>query len=192
MKVVDEILSFWIDEIGPKGWYNGSPELDDAIRQRFEIDWQKARAGNCSQWLTDASGALAFIILTDQFSRNMFRDDPRAFEADKSARAAAKIAIDRKWDLTISEPVRQFFYMPLMHSENQTDQDRAVRLIHARLPETGASTLVHAKLHRDIIRKFGRFPFRNAALSRANKPCEQEFLDAGGYGGAFRDAMAPV
>ena len=188
MKVVEEILSFWIDDVGPQGWYQGTPELDDTIRDRFETEWRKARAGNCGLWLTNPQGALAFVILTDQFSRNMFREDPRAFEADQASRAAAKIAIDRKWDMKISEPARQFFYMPLMHSENQTDQDRAVRLIHSRLPDTGASTLAHAKVHRDIIRQFGRFPYRNAALSRQSRPDEQAFLDAGGYGAAFRDA----
>ena len=188
MKVVEDILTFWLDEVGPQGWYTGSPELDEDIRQRFEVEWHKARAGNCGLWLTNAQGALAFVILTDQFSRNMFREDPRAFDADKSARAGAKIAIDRKWDLKISEPARQFFYMPLMHSEVQADQDRAVRLIHSRMPETGASTLAHAKVHRDIIRKFGRFPYRNAALGRTNRPEEQAFLDQGGYGEAFRAA----
>lgn len=190
MEVVNEILSFWIDEVGPEGWYSGSQELDDTIRNRFELEWHKARSGNCGLWVTSAQGALAFVILTDQFSRNMFRDDPRAFEADKAARAAAKVAIDRKWDMMISEPARQFFYMPLMHSENQADQDRAIRLIHTRLPQTGASTLAHAKVHRDVIRKFGRFPYRNAALGRVNRSDEQAFLDAGGYGTAFREANA--
>lgn len=188
VKVVEDILTFWLDEVGPRGWYTGSQDLDDTIRQKFEVEWQKAMAGNCGLWLTNAQGALAFIILTDQFSRNMFRDDPRAFAADKSARAAAKIAVDRKWDMKISEPARQFFYMPLMHSEIQSDQDRAIRLIHARMPESGASTLAHAKVHRDIIRKFGRFPYRNEALNRTNKADEQAFLDKGGYGAAFRAA----
>lgn len=189
MKIIDDLLTFWLDEVGPSGWYNGSPELDQDIRRRYEAEWNKARAGNCGLWMVNPQGALAFIILTDQFSRNMFRDDPRSFAADPTARAAAKIAIDRDWDTKISEPARQFFYMPMMHSESQMDQDRAVRLIHSRLPDTGASTLQHAKVHRDIIRKFGRFPYRNAALGRTSTEAELEFLDAGGYGAAFRAAQ---
>ena len=116
----------------------------------------------------------------------MFRDSPDAFYTDDVARAAAKIAIDRKWDMKIDEPARQFFYLPLMHAENLCDQDRAVRLIHTRMPDTGASSRDHACAHRAVIRDYGRFPYRNDALGRKTTPAEQAFLDAGGYGAAIR------
>ena len=190
MKQADDILTYWLDEVGPDGWYRGDKALDDDIRDQFEFTWERAQLGACGLWLTDPAGTLAYIILTDQFSRNMYRDDARAFASDKSARAAAKVAIDREWDRAISEPARQFFYMPLMHSENLIDQDRAVRLIHSRLPETGASTLTHARVHRSIIRKFGRFPYRNAALGRTMTPAEQKCMDDGGYGTLFREETA--
>ena len=186
MDVAKEILSFWLEDVGPKGWYSAEDALDRNIRDRFEAVWEDSREGGCGLWLTGPEGALAYIILTDQFSRNLFRNDAKAFCMDKSARAVAKAAIDRNWDRAIAEPARQFFYMPLMHSETLADQDRAVRLIHSRLPDTGASTLQHAKVHRSIIRQFGRFPFRNAALGRTTTGLEQQFLDDGGYGAAFR------
>lgn len=192
VKQADEILAFWIDELGPSGWYSVNKSVDDHIREKFKFTWEQSQVGACGLWLTDAAGALAYIILTDQFSRNMYRDDARAFASDKTARAAAKVAIDRDWDRSIPEPERQFFYLPLMHSENLIDQDRAVRLIHSRLPDTGASTLEHAKVHRAIIRKFGRFPYRNAALSRVMTPAEQMFLDDGGYGAAYREHVAYI
>ena len=186
MDIAKEIVTFWVDEVGPKGWYLVDEALDQQIRDRFEPVWQDAREGGCGLWLTDPRGALAYLILTDQFSRNMFRGDAKSFATDKSARAVAKAAIDRDWDRTIAEPARQFFYMPLMHSETLVDQDRAVRLIHKRMPENGASTLQHAKVHRAIIRQFGRFPFRNAALGRRSTQAEQQFLDDGAYAAAFR------
>lgn len=178
----EEILSFWLDEVEPSAWYNSNDELDEKIRTHFEKTWHEAMEGAFGLWLTYPSGTLAYIILTDQFPRNMFRGDRRSFASDASARAAAKIAISRDWDLKIDEPARQFFYLPLMHSENLIDQDRAVRLFCSRMPQTGPSNLLHAKAHREIIRKFGRFPYRNEALDRPTTEPEQDFLTSGGYG----------
>lgn len=178
----DEILRFWLDETGPQGWYAGGAELDATIKDRFENAHKRACEGALSLWLTYASGTLAYIILTDQFSRNMFRDTPQAFGTDGLARAAAKAAISKGWDLQIDEPARQFFYMPLVHSECLSDQDRAVRLIKTRMPDTGAPQLLHAKAHREVIRKFGRFPTRNKTLVRTSNTGEQGYLDQGGYG----------
>lgn len=182
----DEILAFWLDEIGPKGWYEASDALDETIRKRFLDDYNRMVAGSLSLWLTYPTGTLAYIILADQFSRNMFRDTPQAFATDKIAKAAAKAAINKGWDLRIDGPARQFFYMPLVHSECLEDQDRAVRLFMTRMPETGVENLLHAKAHREIIRKFGRFPTRNAALSRDTSEPESAFLDEGGYGAIVR------
>lgn len=177
----EDILAFWLDEIGPKGWYDGSAALDAQIRERFETDWSRAMQGCCAAWLTHAHGALAYIILTDQFPRNMFRGSGRAFSSDAIALAAAKQSIARGYDMRIEEPARQFFYMPLMHSENLTDQDRCVRLMKTRLPQTGQANLKHAKAHREVIRKFGRFPYRNEALDRSTTGPEAAFEDQGGY-----------
>jgi uncharacterized protein (DUF924 family) len=186
----DDILNFWLDEVGPEGWYGGGDALDERIRNRFMEVWEQACDGALGLWLTYPSGTLAYIILTDQFPRNMFRGQARAFATDRSARAAAKSAISRNWDLKIDEPARSFFYLPLEHSENLIDQDRAVRLIHTRITQGGDGQLIHAKVHRDIIRRFGRFPFRNDALGRETTAAEAAFLDAGGYGAVYRALAA--
>ena len=186
MSMIDNILTFWLDQIGPDGWYAVDEAVDDTIRAQFLPAWQEAEEGAHGLWLTAPRGALAYIILTDQFPRNMFRGDPRSFATDRSALAVAKMAIDRGWDMTIDEPQRQFFYMPLMHSESLCDQDRCVRLMKERMPETGASNLFHAKAHREVIRQFGRFPYRNDALSRSSTAPERAYLDAGGYGETVR------
>lgn len=177
----EDILAFWLDEVGPAGWYRADDTLDQDIRDRFEDTWRKARAGACSLWLTYPSGTLAYVILTDQLSRNMFRDSGTSFATDKSARAATKMAIAKGWDLRIDEPARQFFYMPLMHSENLCDQERSVRLILTRMPQAGEITFLHAKAHREVIRLFGRFPFRNQVLSRESTPPEATYMENGGY-----------
>lgn len=183
----DDVLSFWLDEKQPEDWYKADDGLDQEIRDRFGETWQAAMDGKFGLWLTYPSGALAYILLTDQFSRNMFRDTREAFASDRLALAAAKIAIDRKWDMRIDEPARQFFYLPLMHSENLCDQERCIRLMKERMPKTGESNLLHAKAHREVIRKFGRFPYRNDALSRRFTQTEKEYIHAGGYGSTVRD-----
>ncbi len=190
MVTADNVLSFWLDELTPADWYATDDALDQRIRDRFMGAWEEALEGAHGLWLTYPSGALAYIILTDQFPRNMFRGSARAFETDRSALAAAKNAIDRKWDLKIDEPARQFFYLPLMHSENLCDQERCVRLMHERMPETGASNLLHAKAHREVIRLFGRFPYRNDALARPSTAPERDYVDQGGYGRTVRQLQA--
>ena len=190
MVTPEEINSFWLDETGPEGWYKGGAALDQAMRDRFEPTWNAAMEGRFGLWLTYPSGALAYIILLDQFPRNMFRDTGRAFASDRIALAAAKQAIHRGWDLKIDEPARQFFYMPLMHSENLCDQDRCVRLMKERMPDSGASNLHHARAHREVIRRFGRFPTRNAALSRVSTGAERDYVANGGYRQALEQVQA--
>ncbi|SEP55611.1 DUF924 family protein [Thalassovita taeanensis] len=187
MVSVDEILAFWLDEVGPKGWYQEDPALDQMITDRFKSAWTSASEGSYGLWMTYPSGMLAYIILMDQFPRNMFRGSAEAFSSDQAALAAAKVAIDRKWDLAIDEPARQFFYMPLMHSENLCDQDRCVRLMHERMSADSAANLLHAQAHREVIREFGRFPYRNDALHRHGSALENEFLETGGYGKKVRE-----
>ena len=184
----EDILAFWLDETGPEGWYKAKDALDTAIRDRFGEAWEAAVEGSYGLWLTYPTGALAYIILTDQFPRNMFRGSGRAFASDHLSRAVAKRAIDRDWDLRIDEPARQFFYMPLMHSENLADQDRCVRLMKDRM--TDGDNLLHAKAHRQVIREFGRFPYRNEALSRRITTSEASYLEKGGYGHTVRELQA--
>jgi uncharacterized protein (DUF924 family) len=186
MTGVEQVLSYWLDEVGPKGWYDATPELDRTIETKFGGLWQQAMEGSFGLWLTYPSGILAYIILTDQFPRNMFRGQGKAFESDHLALAAAKIAIDRGWDLKIVEPARQFFYLPLMHSENLCDQERCVRLMKERMPVSGESNLLHARAHREVIRLFGRFPYRNEALARRFTSEERNFVAKGGYGETVR------
>lgn len=181
-----EVLGFWLDEIGSKQWFQPSASLDDEIKARFEPALAGASEGRHSLWLTYPSGTLAYIILTDQFSRNMYRGKPRAFATDRIALAAAKSAIDKRWDFKIDEPARQFFYLPLMHSENLVDQERCVRLICERMPEHGPKNLLHARAHRSEIREFGRFPARNEALGRVCTAAEHSYLAGGGYASTLR------
>ena len=186
----DDILKFWLDDVGESGWYEASDALDERVRSKFLKAWQRACEGAYSLWLTYPSGTLAYIILLDQFPRNMFRGEGRAFSSDKAARAAAKVAIHKGWDLKIDEPARQFFYLPLMHSENLCDQERCVRLMKERMPEAGEANLLHAKAHREVIRQFGRFPYRNDALCRKPTEPERHYVSSGGYGTTVRQLQA--
>lgn len=178
------ITQFWLDECSPSDWYKQDAAFDQAIRDEFKQSWDAALNGAYGLWLTYPTGALAYLILTDQLSRNIFRGQGAAFATDRLALAAAKKAIHLKWDRRIDGLARQFFYMPLMHSECLTDQDRCVRLMQERLNDD--SNLLHARAHREIIRLFGRFPYRNAALGRRNTPAEEIFLSGDGYGGILR------
>jgi len=182
----EEILSFWLDELTPQDWYRSDDVLDNDIRFRFEGAWDAAMEGTNGLWLTYPSGTLAYIILLDQLPRNMFRGTGKAFSSDAYALAASKMAVYKGWDMRIDEPARQFFYMPLMHSECLPDQDRAVRLFADRMPERGQLNLKHAKAHREVIRRYGRFPTRNEALARRFTGPEREYLDLGGYGSVIR------
>lgn len=180
-----EIIRFWIEELGEAGWYAVDEAVDAAIRDRFGAAWETARAGGLGAWCDSPEGTLAFLILTDQFPRNMFRGDGRSFVTDALALGAAKAALERGQDMRVPAPQRQFFYLPLMHSEVMADQDRSVRLFLTRMPEAKES-LAHARAHREVIRRFGRFPYRNAALGRRSKPAEEDYLAAGGYGHTLR------
>lgn len=187
MATPQDVLSFWLDELEPEHWYKQDDALDQTIRDRFMTAYESAMEGRFGLWLTYPSGALAYIILLDQFPRNMFRGDARAFDADPIALAAAKQAIERGWDMKIDPPARQFFYLPLMHAENLCEQDRSVRLIKDRMPDDAGNNLLHAKVHREIIRRFGRFPYRNDALGRLASTAENAFVAHGGYGAVLRE-----
>ncbi|MBI1217427.1 MAG: DUF924 family protein [Rhodobacteraceae bacterium] len=181
----EEVLDYWLGEVGPEGWYAGGTELDAEIRAQFEDLWCAAAGGGLDHWIDGAGPCLGFIVLTDQFPRNMFRDTAEAFATDARALAAAKLAVAQGWDTAAPEPDRQFFYLPYEHSEVAADQEAAVELMKTRLPGS-PDNLLHARAHQDIIRRFGRFPFRNAALGRDTTPEEAAFLAEGGYGAVVR------
>jgi uncharacterized protein (DUF924 family) len=173
------VLTFW-REAGPDHWYDRDEVFDAAIRTRFLSTYEAAAAGELSHWETTADGALALVIVLDQFPRNMFRNDPRAYATDPLARAVADRAIARGLDQQADTGERSFFYLPFEHSEQIADQARCIAL-HRALGD--ADSLKWAELHADIIARFGRFPHRNAVLGRATTPDEQAFLDDGGFAG---------
>jgi len=176
-----KVLDFWLGEVGPTGWYAGGAALDAEVRDRFGDLWQAALDGGLEHWAEGTVGSLAYIVLTDQFPRNMFRGQAAAFATDALARAAARRALAAGWDMAAPEPERQFFYLPFEHAEDPVDQDLSVRLIAERMASEPGLHL-HARAHQAIIARFGRFPFRNAALGRATTASEAAFLAEGGYG----------
>jgi len=174
-----EILAFW-REAGRERWYKRDDAFDAAVRARFLDLWQRAAAGELSSWEATDDGALALVIVLDQFPRNMFRGDVRTWSSDPLAREVADRAIARGVDRRIEAALLEFIYMPFMHSELLADQLRCVELFR----ETGnTDNLGYAEDHAGIIRRFGRFPHRNRILGRTTTPEEQAFLDSGGFSG---------
>jgi uncharacterized protein (DUF924 family) len=174
-----DVLAFW-RAAGPDKWFCKDEAFDAAISRRFLATYEAVASGALADWEATPEGALALVIVLDQFPRNMFRANARAFAADPLARAVADRAIARGFDQRVPQSERQFFYLPFEHSEDLTDQDYCIALMSA----TGdADLLKWAKLHADIIRRFGRFPHRNQALGRATTAEEQAFLDSGGFDG---------
>jgi uncharacterized protein (DUF924 family) len=176
-----EVLDFWLREIGPDGWYAGGDAIDAACRGRFGDLWAMAHEGGLDHWIDGPTGTLAYLIVTDQFPRNIHRGTALAFATDARARSAARKAVDAGWDMLTPEPERQFFYMPFEHSEDAGDQVQAVRYLSERLP-SHPDLALHARAHQEIIRRYGRFPTRNEALGRLSSVEEQAYLDKGGYG----------
>ena len=172
------VLDFWFKETDPKLWFKTDAALDESIRSRFLAAVTEARAGRYDDWMNSAEGSLALLILLDQFPRNLFRGSGEAFASDAKAREVTRHAVARGFDVETPKPIRQFFYMPLMHSEEPADQEASVKLSGERRGEN-SDTYKYALLHQDVIRRFGRFPGRNAALGRASTPEEDAFLAAG-------------
>jgi uncharacterized protein (DUF924 family) len=174
-----DVIAFW-REAGPDRWFSKDTAFDDQVRERFLALHETAASGALSAWETSAEGVLALLLLLDQFPRNMFRGQARAFATDPLARAVAAGALVRGFDAQVAPDMRSFFYLPFEHSENMADQERALMLYKAA---GDAENLKWGELHADIIRRFGRFPHRNAVLGRATTPEEQAFLDQGGFAG---------
>ena len=185
-----DVLDFWLGEVGPDGWYAASDTLDAQCRERFFDLCQAALDGGMEHWVDGTVGTLAYLVICDQLARNMHRGDAKSFATDPQARAAARVALENGWDMAAPEPERQFFYLPFMHSEDFADQLLCVSLFRNKMPETGAEQVLHARAHENIIRRFGRFPFRNAALGRHNTAEEAQFMAEGAYGAVVRAMKA--
>ncbi|NNC73091.1 MAG: DUF924 domain-containing protein [Sphingomonadaceae bacterium] len=171
-----EILAFWFDELSPEDWYRSNAALDSQIRDRFLEHWENRQDEAPDAFMANAGTALAATILFDQFSRNMFRDDVRAFSCDPLARDIADAAIAKGFDGEVDESHRKFFYMPFMHSEDIADQERCVALFKTF---SGEGSLKFAKAHRDVIAELGRFPHRNEALGRETTAAERVAIENG-------------
>lgn len=170
-----EILSFWFSERVRPLWFRSTPEFDAEIRERFEATWQTAQDNQLAHWEVNASGALALVIVLDQFPLNMYRDEGQSFSTEAQARKVARHAIDQGWDRELDEAGKSFLYLPFMHSESPADQDRSVALYQAA---GMLDNLRFASHHREIVRRFGRFPHRNAALGRECTEEEREWLQS--------------
>jgi uncharacterized protein (DUF924 family) len=175
----EEVLAFW-REAGPARWYKKDAGFDAVVRSRFLGLWHEAAAGELTSWETSDDGALALVIVLDQFPRNMFRDDVRTYSSDALARGVAARAIARGAGLRIEGALLEFLYMPFMHSEHLADQMRCVELFGKA---GDPANLKYAENHAGIIRRFGRFPHRNRVLGRLTTSEEQAFLDHGGFSG---------
>jgi uncharacterized protein (DUF924 family) len=178
----NDVLDFWFRR-DRRDWFAKNPAFDAEIRDRFLGLYERAAAGGLAPWQLEAASCLALVIVLDQFPRNMFRGSARAFETDALARAAARVIVDRGWDRSLTPDERMFAYLPFEHSESLADQERCLDLMReiAVYPET-ADLPKWAEAHLVIIRRFGRFPHRNAALGRESTPEEIEFLRQPGSG----------
>jgi uncharacterized protein (DUF924 family) len=188
----EQVLEFWFgrltegfaDPAHRERWFRADDAFDQAIRAPFAGLLEQAEAGALDRWLESARGTLAFILVTDQFPRNLHRGSARAFAWDPVARSAAAAGIRRSFDTTLDFDERAFFYLPFEHSEDLLDQHTSVGLFSALRDETPPGKrhltgeyLRHAHEHRNVILRFGRFPYRNTALGRTSSPEEQAYLD---------------
>ena len=174
------ILDFWFGSpphAERSAWFRKDPAFDAAIRARFGDAVDAALAGAYRDWTATPHGTLARVLLLDQFTRNLFRDSPRAFAGDADALATATAAVDARADRALDRYERWFLYMPFEHAEDEAAQQRALQLFGAIAEETGdRSQLQWADKHAAVIRRFGRFPHRNAVLGRVSTPEEEAFL----------------
>lgn len=192
MSDIDAVLDFWVGtpnadgsvpEETSKRWWKKDPEFDAEIRARFGELLERAKTGELSSWTETPRGRVALVILLDQFSRNIHRDSPRAFEQDALARSTALAGIDAGEHLELPPMLAYFLLMPLMHAEDLATQERGVALFgemaartEGAVREKFVSGVDYAKRHRDIVARFGRFPHRNAVLGRESTDEEREFL----------------
>jgi uncharacterized protein (DUF924 family) len=179
-----DILAFWFEgdpTTSRKAWFVKTAEFDAACSTYAKV-LRDAKAGRHDAWADTASGALALTIVLDQLSRNLHRGSAQAFEADSQARSVARAAIARGFDRALGPEERKFLYLPFEHSEDLADQEESVRLFETLRPEVSDDTTGYAHSHRDVIRRFGRFPHRNAALGRTSTAEEVQYLSEPGAG----------
>jgi uncharacterized protein (DUF924 family) len=172
------VVAFWRDA-GPSLWFTKDDAFDARFRELFIGVHEAAGRGELDAWQATPEGALALILLLDQFPRNAFRSTPRMYESDAKARRIAAAAIAAGHDSHVDTELRTFVYLPFSHSESLQDQERAVELFH----RIGGDDLAYAERHHDVVRRFGRFPHRNAILGRETTEEEQRYLDEGGFAG---------
>jgi uncharacterized protein (DUF924 family) len=178
-----DVVGFW-RSAGAKKWFARADAFDEAIRLRFEPVHHAAARGEYAEWGDEPEGALALLLLFDQFPRNLYRGSAHAFATDPLARSIAAPSIARDFHRRFEAALRPFFFLPFMHSEALADQDRSVALYEAHDAETGdLDSLKYAVMHREIILRFGRFPHRNAAFGRETTVEELSFLEHGGFAG---------
>jgi uncharacterized protein (DUF924 family) len=179
-----EILDFWFagDPSARRAVWFQKDDAFDAGCHRFSEALAAAKRGELDRWAGSAEGALALLILLDQLSRNLHRGSSEAFAADPKARAIASDAIVQGFDRELTPTQRMFVYLPFEHAEDPADQDRSVMLFESIRETLGDSTVDYAAGHRDVIKRFGRFPHRNAVLGRANTPAEDAYLAEPGAG----------
>ncbi len=173
-----DVVTFW-RQAGPSMWFAKDADFDRRFRGMFLGEYEAAARGDLDHWMTTPEGALALLLLLDQFPRNSFRGTPRMYATGAAARRTATAAVDAAHDQQMPPQLRIFFYLPFAHSEDLADQDRAVALCR----HLGPPNSVNSERHRDIVRRFGRFPHRNPILGRNITQQELEFLDQGGYSG---------
>lgn len=171
----DNVLDFWFRQ-DRKAWFAKDAAFDALIRERFLPLYEAGAAGKLDDWMAQPGSCLALVIVLDQFPRNMFRGTARAFAADPLAREAARTIVERGWDKAYAQDERTFAYLPFEHSEDMADQEISMRLF------AGHPNEEWARKHWEIVRRFGRFPHRNAALGRQSTPEEVEFLKQPGAG----------
>ena len=171
------ILDFWLDEVGPERWWTRSDAIDAAVATRFAGLWERERHRPATDFLGSAAQAFAAVLLFDQYSRNLFRDDARAFATDELARTIARAMVARGFDRDIDAAPRIFVYMPFMHSESLADQLWSLAFFQTL---DNADSLDSARQHLAMILRFGRFPHRNRMLGRADRPGEAEAIREGG------------
>lgn len=168
-----DILAFWFSDSIKPLWFHSTPEFDDELRQRFLETWKAASAGKLDHWRDSAEGALALVIVLDQFPLNIFRGMAESFSTEAKAREVALEAVAKGWDKKLDKTHLAFLYLPFMHSENLDDQDQSVALFEAAGLE---NSLRFARHHRELIRRFGRFPHRNVILGRPSTDEELAYL----------------
>ncbi|MFM5949705.1 MAG: DUF924 family protein [Novosphingobium sp.] len=182
LPAAEEIIAFW-REAGPPRWFAKDDAFDAEIARRFAEAHHAAARGELADWQASAEGALALLLLLDQFPRNLWRGSAHAFASDPLARSVAHAALDAGHDQASDPALRVFFYLPFEHAEDLADQDLCLAKCQALDAESGSTWSNWAVLHRDIILRFGRFPHRNACLGRESSAEELAFLAEGGFSG---------